>query len=398
MEILFVFFSFGVIVSGYRYLKSKNTLWAVSTGFFIGLMHATKETCIIVFGAMGLAFVLVWLIWYRKGLATPGPGKKFQLRHIIAFVLSAVFVSVLFFSSFGSNPKGVLDSILTFKSYFVKAGNFDIHIYPWDYYFKLLLYSKSINGPVWTEFFILLLGALGFFVAVLSHGIKKVDSALLRFIALYTLILAAVHSIIPYKTPWIILGFLHGFILLAGVGVIYLFKLNSGILTKIVLALFFIAGGMHLAGQSYLSNYKYYTDPGNPYVYSHPGKDIFTITRRIKDLAKTNPDGFNTYIEVICPDDDYWPLPWYLREFTNIGWWNTVNMQTPTAPIILASPRVEPDVMFKLYEIPPPGQKNLYVPLFDTYMDIRPMVEIRGYVNKELWDHYYNQQTSDTNQ
>ncbi len=398
MEILLVCFSFGAIVSGYRYLKSKKILWAVSTGLFIGLMHATKETCIIVYGAMGLAFILVWLFWYRKDLFTPSFNGKILFRHTIVFILSAVVISALFFSSFGRNPKGVLDSILTYKSYFVKAGNFAIHNYPWDYYFKLLLYSKSTNGPVWTEFFILILGALGFFVAVLSNGVKKVDFIFLRFIALYTFILAAVHSIIPYKTPWILLGFLHGIILLAGVGVVYLLKLRTGIATKMVISLFLIAGGVHLAWQSYLSNFKYYTDPGNPYVYSHPGKDIFTITQRIKDLAKTNPDGFNTYIEVICPDDDYWPLPWYLREFPNIGWWNKVNMQNPAAPIILASPRVEQDVMYKLYEIPPPGQKNLYVPLFDTYMDIRPLVEIRGYVKKELWDRYYYQQTSGTNQ
>lgn len=398
MEILLVFFSFGVIVSGYRYFKSKKILWAAFAGLFIGLMHATKETCIIVYGAMGLALLLVWLLWYRKSFPGSGPDKKFRISHLLVFIISAAFISAIFFSSFGSNPKGVLDSILTFKSYFVKAGNFETHIYPWDYYFKLLLYSESAGGPVWTEFFILILGALGFLVAVLSHGVKNVNSAFLRFIALYTFILAAVYSIIPYKTPWIILGFLHGFILLAAVGVIYLLHVRAETVPRVIMILFLIAGGLHLAMQSYFSNFKYFTDPGNPYVYSHPGNDVFAITQRIKDLAKTSPDGFNTYIEVICPDDDYWPLPWYLREFPNIGWWNKVNMQNPAAPIILASPRVEQDVMYKLYEIPPPGQKNLYLPLFDTYMDIRPLIEIRGYVQKELWDRYYYQQTSDTNQ
>jgi len=398
MEILLVCFSFGAIVSGYRYFKSKNFVWAALTGLFLGLMHATKETCIIVYGVMGMASILVWLIWYRKTFSFTSLSKKFNMRHALVFIFPAVIVSALFFSSFGSNPRGVLDSLLTFKSYFHKAGNFTFHNYPWDYYFKLLLYSKSTNGPVWTEFFILILGVLGFLVAVLSNGFKKVDLVFLRFIAIYTLFLAAVHSIIPYKTPWILLGFLHGFILLAGAGVIYLLKLRTGVITKLIICIVLIAGGGHLTWQSYLSNFKYYTDPGNPYVYSHPGNDIFTITQRIKDLAKTNPDGFNTYIEVICPDDDYWPLPWYLREFPNIGWWNYVDMQNPAASIILASPRVEQDVMYKLYEIPPPGEKNLYVPLFDTYMEIRPLVEIRGYVIKELWDRYYYQQTSDTNQ
>jgi hypothetical protein len=28
------------------------------------------------------------------------------------------------------------------------------------------------------------------------------------------------------------------------------------------------------------------------------------------------------------------------------------------------------------------------VPLFDSYMELRPQVELRGYVTKELWDNY----------
>ena len=42
--------------------------------------------------------------------------------------------------------------------------------------------------------------------------------------------------------------------------------------------------------------------------------------------------------------------------------------------------------MRKLYELPAPGEKNLYVPLFDTYMELRPQVELRGYVTKDLYE------------
>ena len=57
-EMLLVCFTFGVIVCGYRYLRTRALPWALATGVFVGLMHATKETCIIALCSMGLALVL----------------------------------------------------------------------------------------------------------------------------------------------------------------------------------------------------------------------------------------------------------------------------------------------------------------------------------------------------
>ncbi len=57
-EMLMVCFTFGAIISGYRYVLNKKIGWAISVGMFLGLMHATKETCIIAYTAMFLAIVL----------------------------------------------------------------------------------------------------------------------------------------------------------------------------------------------------------------------------------------------------------------------------------------------------------------------------------------------------
>jgi len=140
--------------------------------------------------------------------------------------------------------------------------------------------------------------------------------------------------------------------------------------------------------QAYFSNYKYYEDSTNPYVYAHPVSDIYQVASRVEELTAVHPDGQNMYIEVIFPNDDYWPLPWYLRGYPNIAWWKEVNEKTPAAPVILASPSVEKDLVRKLYEYPPPGERNLYVPLFDSYVALRPQEEIRGYVRKDLWDEF----------
>ena len=67
-------------------------------------------------------------------------------------------------------------------------------------------------------------------------------------------------------------------------------------------------------------------------------------------------------------------------------------MNISPGSIIIASPKVEPDILTKLYELPPPGEKNLYLPLFDTVTELRPHIELRGYVVKDLWDSYMQNQ------
>ena len=42
--------------------------------------------------------------------------------------------------------------------------------------------------------------------------------------------------------------------------------------------------------------------------------------------------------------------------------------------------------MRKLYELPPPGQRELYVRLFERPVELRPQVEIRGYAAMSLWE------------
>jgi hypothetical protein len=185
------------------------------------------------------------------------------------------------------------------------------------------------------------------------------------------------------------LSFLHGMILLAGVGAAILIKVSLYWWEKLAVWILLVSFGLlPPAGQAYLGSFHYYADPSNPYVYAHSVTDVFDMNQRIEEVAQAHPDGRNMYIQVICPAGDYWPLPWYLRSFPNVGWWNSVDENVPAAPVIIASPSAEPALMRKLYELPPPGEKNLYVPLFDSYMELRPQVELRGYVTKELWDNY----------
>ena len=391
-EMLLVCFTFAAIVCGYRYTQSKNIKWALLTGMFLGLTYATKETCIIVFGSMLSALVLTLLMRRRQNGSADFTGtvKTINRWHLIAALTVAAIVSSLFYSSFFTNPGGIADSVRAYATYFNRAVTNTPHNHPWYYYLKILIYSRYGSGPLWSEALIVILAGIGFIVAMTRKGCPGVNSCLLRFIAFYTAIMTVLYSVIPYKTPWCLLGFLHGMILLAAVGAVSVIKFSPNVLVRLLISLLLIAGGGHLARQGWLASFKYYADPANPYVYAHTSTDVYTITRRVKEAAQVHPDGFEMYIQVICPDDDYWPLPWYLRRFDNIRWQNKVEPDVPIAPLIIASASVESGLVNKLYEVPPPGKKHLYVPLFDSYIELRPQVELRGFVTKDMWDKIEN--------
>jgi len=385
-EALLVFFTLGSIISVYRFILTRRSGWLILTGTFLGLMFATKETSMINLFVMLVAFCLTLLFRFIKIEEIKKYLLSFKLWNIVVIVGIAVIISFLFYSSFFSNPKGIYDSISTYQNYFRKAGSSQIHNHPWYYYLQLLSFSKSPSGMIWSEIWILIAACIGIYSLIRKKHNGAVHYYLILYLGLYTLILMIVYSIIPYKTPWNMLGFYHGLIILAGYGIVQSYFAVSRLWPKILLGSFVLIGSIHLLIQSYILNFKTPSDPWNSYVYAHTGNDIYRIVSRIDSIALAYPAGTGIPVEIIYPGHDYWPLPWYLRNYKNIGYRESVSFDQPVPPLILASPALEKDIIKRLYEIPPPGERNLYLPLFENYIELRPMVEIRGYVRKDVWD------------
>ncbi len=387
-EMLLVCFTLGAIASGYRYTQSRNIGWALSAGACLGLMHATKETCVIAFAAMTLALLLVLYLQRRQDSAQK-ISDLVKPSHLIAALAAGAVVSILFFSSFLSHPIGIVDSIRTYTTYLDRAGGTALHIHPWHYYLKMLMYSKYADGPVWTESLIVLLAVVGFIAAFTKKDLSGANRGLLRFIAFYTLTMTVVYSAIPYKTPWCLLGFLQGMIILAGVGATVLVKLvPKGLLRTLVLVLL-LGASAQLTWQAYQSSYTYDADSRNPYVYAHPTREIFTVVDLIEEYAAAHEDGRDMPIDIICSGGDYWPLPWYLRSFTRVSWSSQVDDKPSAAPLIIASasPEIEAALANKLYTLIPPKDRKIYMYLFDKpyYVWLRPGIKLLGFVRRDLW-------------
>jgi predicted membrane-bound mannosyltransferase len=328
-------------------------------------------------------------------------------------VVVGLLAAALLLSGFFQNPSGLLDYVRSYGVWLSRAGETDLHQHPWHYYLQTLAYTHRMRGPVWSEGLILGLAFVGLAAAFtrLRRRVPAVHSSLAQFLSVYTVALTAAYSLIPYKTPWCLLNFLLGMILLAGVGAVALVRLpiadcrlpiadcpESGIrqianrksqiangvksqighgvrsLLSWIVGLLLLGGVGHLAWLSYQTSYVFNTDGRNPYAYAQTVPDLVDLGERMKELARVAPQHEDMVIKVLSVDEYYWPLPWYLRWFPKVGYWTEVPPD-PVAPVVIASPQFDQELERRL------GSTHQMT----GYLGLRPTVVFGIWVQKDLW-------------
>ncbi|NLF70785.1 MAG: TIGR03663 family protein [Candidatus Anammoximicrobium sp.] len=416
-ETLLVFFALAAMAAGWRYVCSKKTVWAILCGGAVGLMHATKETWVISAAAAGAGLVLTWA-WtrWREG-PTPVVRDLLTARAGFGFLAAAGLAAVVLYSSFGRHPRGPLDSILAYATYWRRGSDAGIHSNPWYFYLELLLAFRPAKGFLWTEGLIVALAAIGGLASLSRRALPVPARGFCRFLTFYTATLTALYAAISYKTPWCLLNFFHGMILLAGVGGWFLLRLvwsprhsfdrgrvpacgcgseSAGaqhsapspsafclrLAVAVLVTALLLAGGWHLARQCYWLNFRLAADRRNPYVYAHTSTDIKNLAGAFERLAEASPAGRDLVIHVVTPDN-YWPLPWYLRQFRpeHIGYWDDAAAwardaaKTPAPDAIVFTADIQPQVDPVL-----PAAYNRQM-----MFGLRPEVLVHVYVREDLW-------------
>ena len=372
-EILLVFFTFLALAAGWRYWRSRRLGWALLAGAGLGLMHSTKETFVIslIVAAIALGLNRLWNRWLDAAIP-PAKAPRLKLTHLAAGLVVWLGVALLLFSSFFTNGTGPLDSVRTYLPWLHRAGGASPHVQPWSFYLHRLICFHAAKGPVWSEALILILAIVGAWMAFARKGLADASASFIRFLALYAFGLTAAYSLISYKTPWCLLSFWHGMILLAGVGAAALVRSVKRQFPRLALGLLLLAGAGHLAWQTWQANVVYDADPRNPYVYAQTSPDLFKLVRQVESLARLHPKGDQMLVKVMAPDGDYWPLPYYLRNLKQTGWWEQVPAD-PFAPVIVASAKLQAAL----------DEKKTHVMV--GYFQLRPQVFLELYVELPLW-------------
>jgi uncharacterized protein (TIGR03663 family) len=391
-EMLLVFFTLLTLAAGWRYAQSRKAVWAAGTGAGVGLMFATKETFVLTLAAMGFALVAarLWNRWrlQRAGAPASGPARfsapsqragsetGAPKLHFLLALGAAMLVWLLFFTSFFTHAAGLLDSFKTYLPWLHRAGGASPHLHPWYFYFERLLWFHPPHSPVWTELFILLLALAGAAGGFCGNRACVTHPGFTRWLTFFTLALLGLYTGIAYKTPWCLLNFWLGVILLAGIGAAALVRAGRSRLTKALLVLLLAVGTLHLAVQAWLLTHNFTSDLRNPYVYAQTSPHARELVARVEAIARVAPAGFDTTVKVIAPES-YWPLPWALREFKHAGWYEELPAD-PYAPLVLCSARLDAKL----------DDKSDRHWIMTGYYELRPNVFLELYVERGLWEHF----------
>jgi uncharacterized protein (TIGR03663 family) len=378
-ETLLVFFSLMLLAAVWRAIQSGGLGWCLLAGAALGMMHATKETFVLVLAAAAGAAGLnhAWGRW--GGRRSPGAQRTVRFWHLVAGLAVALLVSLTLFSSFFTNASGPVDSLRTYVTWFNRAQGNNPHAHPWHYYLGLLTWFHVGNGPVWTEALTLSLALVGLFAGLTRSGLADGQAGFVRFVGFYTLLLTAIYSVIPYKTPWCLLGFLHGYILLAGVGVATLLHWAKTRTDRFALALILCAGTAHLGFQAWRASYPYSDSQRNPYVYSHTLSHLLELVDTVEALARRHPAGHNLPVRVLTRGGDSWPLPWYLRRFRVVEFDPTPTLD-PRFQVVIVSPAYAPLAQEQLGKTHEAGGTFGLRPGPNGFLEL--------FVEKTLWQSY----------
>ena len=355
-EALFVAFTLSALAASPRPGGYQRWRFLV-TGLSLGLLFATKETAFVSVGAIvGGAIVAAWLVDGTSPLALARGALPFCREHaenlthgLLVFAASAG----LLYSSFFRNPAGVLDAFRTF-AFWTKTAVRD-HDNPWNQHFLWL----GEADPV-----LIYLGLAAAFIALIRRR-----SFIGVLSAMWTFLLFFAYSLVKYKTPWL------------GLNMLLPLAISSGLLIQEFAGLTFLSGRLSmkapvlvLAGFAAAFSFaksqdletKNYDDETHPYIYAHTQRSFLKFVQVIEDRARLLGTGKETGIAVFAPEN--WPLAWYLRDYTKVGYWG----------------EMKPDVNVDMYVISLAQDPAMALRLGDKYERFGPY-NMRGVVELVLY-------------
>jgi uncharacterized protein (TIGR03663 family) len=351
-EMLFVFFTLGVVVAALRFHETRRPVFLMLAAASAALLFATKETAFVSIGTLILAWLVAkYLARYQAGVSPYGqrrahrsgrradgkrafvranrtesllesPGdRSYAARLIAGPVAIFLLVNIVFYSSFFTNWDGVSGAIQSLKVW-SQTGTSDFHGKPFSTYFTLLLH---VEAPIF------ILAAVGSATALFEQ--KQNRFAIFAGAWGFGLLLA--YSLIPYKTPWLMLSFVVPMAIAGGYAIQALARKSwlgwRAPAPALAVAVLAVVIGLYQSG---VLNFRSYDDDRYPYVYAHTHRDFHALVSELGRLAEREG---NKKINVTVASPEHWPMPWYFRDNPNVGYVGSVaeRYDPNTAPVVI---------------------------------------------------------------
>lgn len=334
-EMLLVCFTVAAVVATVSWWQRRRTRDLYLAALAAGLMFATKETAIISAIVVGIAAVgAAALVELRTRLSEPGrrPAaaeltaallqssrgfvrvlrERMGIRTLLAALAVFIATNVVFYTSFFTHWQGAMSALQTFAIW-TKTGT-SSHPRPWHTYVEWL----SVE-----ELPLLLIGAAGTLLAL-----WKSENRFAVFAALWSIGEIAAYSLIPYKTPWLMLNMTAPLALAAGYACEWAWEVGRT-RARVALAGAALAVAALMTYQAIVLNFIEYDNDKHPYVYAHTSRELLAMVREINLIEAANP---RASIAITSPD--HFPLSWYLRDYP-AGYYGRV--VATKDPLVIAS-------------------------------------------------------------
>ncbi len=350
------------------------------------LIFATKETAFISLGTMAIACACVWIFrslfidrdrlehtWREPVELTPKNFIQSMGTGVDAILLATacaaifIYVGVLFFSSFFTFSEGVSRAFEAY-SLWTKTGTKEHADKKFYIYFE---WMGLLEAPIFC------LGTLG---GLIAFRIARHRFAM--FAALWAFGLFAAYSLIPYKTPWLALSFILPMCLIAGYGINELAtgkekwqKILAPILTVIAVGV--------LTYQTVELNFFSYDNEKRPYVYAQTKREFLEMIKKIDEFAEKTGKGKDIGIAIVSKD--YWPMPWYVREYQKAVF-HGEPVPANMADLIITSQEQENECVGRENPTPKCEQLEHYQDNYDLVgiYPLRPAVDLKLYARNDL--------------
>ncbi|HKX29658.1 MAG TPA: flippase activity-associated protein Agl23 [Blastocatellia bacterium] len=396
-EMPFGCFSLAMVIGAWKYLDSRKFVWLFVFSLSAGLLFASKETAVINVAVLIMAVFCAAGWEFLNRPSGKGPGGFAGIRelvrdlraqlpsldHSLSALIIFAFIYIFFYSSLFTHWQGVIDFMRSILHWTTERSNRD-HVHSFDYYFGILF---KYELP-------LLIGTILGFGLSLRRGTR-----FWLFMGAWAVGTTLAYSIIPYKTPWLMVSFLVPMAIVTGYAAERIYQVMPPIALRLLwLAVLVMAvtASWQLAARVNFIDYednnntsgyfvelgktlgfKPYLDGQYGYVYAQTVSDIFNLAEAVKGQADRLGTGARTGIYIAAPSSDYWPLPWVLRNFPNTDFSGSLNVAADgtinvTQSLIIANLGQE-EVLRTI-----PGWR----PVGRPYA-VRPGVELMVYVRDE---------------
>lgn len=282
---------------------SRSAMAWMATGLVI--LISTKETFFIFVGTWFIAEVMIRVLEKFEGSTTPWVRREdltlSERRSLVIDGLAIAGISVLvlaaLFSGFFERAQGIEDFFRAFDFWSSTGTKGNGHEKPFAYWLEVL----------WRYEWPMLLGLI---ISMGATVLLRVEARKQRILLLAGFGHALAYSLIPYKTPWLLLSFWP----LAFWSLPFFDSetARSGIVRPIYRAALVVL--LAISGyQAWDLNFKNYANSEEPYVYVQTTSDYSVVMDTLLKKVERNPEARNMSIVVMIQDP--WPLPYDLSLF-----------------------------------------------------------------------------------